>query len=653
MIPNKSTIYTEGSLGGEIINMGVDESSLSNIMSLLTDMYSDKIMACIREYSTNAVDSNIAAGNPDPVKITTPTALHPYLVIRDEGLGLSSDDIKKIYSRYGASTKRESNDFNGTLGIGCKAALTYADQFTLTGIKDGIETLVAISRSADGAGTMEIVAVSPTSLPNGVTVQIPVTKRDDRDIFYDKAIEFARFTRGSVLVNGKHVELDGKFVHDQFWVREPISRWSSRTPQIVMGGVAYPIDGEYLDVPVGRDNLIYFAEMGEVDFPPSRESLMYTTNTIATLKRIEKEYTEYLKSSFEDEISKSLDIHDAWSKAKSINYKYSANFEFQYNGLELPEHVDVLVGTWSTNSSLSSSANWSWVGTINHKLIINGWTNKVFSKVQSRKIVKYLEEHHPDLKDETTAYFMPELPEDPTKKALFAKCTVIHWEDIKTVAVAAAQKTVKPERMWMRTDDREKAPDKTKQLYYGQRSDWSHRVSDLFNSDEIESYYVSKSQQPTFLKKYPDAKPLHSLGKNLVIEWLQGLTADDHKAFSLHAHFYEAWTLNVDDILDPDLKLMVQASSQYHTNKKTSLFDTRQQMLRLNYYVPDAELNALGLVFPDLGSGGSDVLDKYPLLKYTDLREYQFDLVTKPVVKKQMTDYVNNVWKELNANGTV
>src|SRR6476469_3924392 len=138
-------------LQGVKISMKINEDALTHIMSFLTDLYSDPEMAVIREYSTNAYDAHVEGFVDRPIEVTLPTNLSPFFRVRDYGAGLDEDDIREIYSQYGASTKRESNDVNGMLGLGCKSALTYTDQFTLTGIKNGICTEVAISRDENGS----------------------------------------------------------------------------------------------------------------------------------------------------------------------------------------------------------------------------------------------------------------------------------------------------------------------------------------------------------------------------------------------------------------------------------------------------------------------------------------------------------------------
>ena len=158
MIPNNLLdIKTEGNISGEHISMTIDEGSLQHIMSVLTDLYSDTAMACIREYSTNARDAQIEAGHDGPIDITLPSMLLPVFKVRDYGKGLSLDDIRNVYSKYGASTKRESNGFNGMLGLGAKSALTYTSSFTVVSVNGGYRHVVEVGRDEDGGGYMNII----------------------------------------------------------------------------------------------------------------------------------------------------------------------------------------------------------------------------------------------------------------------------------------------------------------------------------------------------------------------------------------------------------------------------------------------------------------------------------------------------------------
>src|SRR5262245_34262870 len=113
MKPTERVLDVDSTLAGENVRMGIDTSALQHIISVLTDLYSDPELAVIREYSTNALDAHRDAGNPLPIEVTLPTPLAPLFKVRDYGDGLDAEDIRNIYSRYGTSTKRDSNDVVG------------------------------------------------------------------------------------------------------------------------------------------------------------------------------------------------------------------------------------------------------------------------------------------------------------------------------------------------------------------------------------------------------------------------------------------------------------------------------------------------------------------------------------------------------------
>ena len=78
----------------EIHSTGIESASRFNIaqtskmFKILSDsLYSDKVMAVIRELSTNAHDSHIAANNPNPFKVTLPSNTNANFSVRDFGTG--------------------------------------------------------------------------------------------------------------------------------------------------------------------------------------------------------------------------------------------------------------------------------------------------------------------------------------------------------------------------------------------------------------------------------------------------------------------------------------------------------------------------------------------------------------------------------------
>lgn len=203
----RNVVHSVGDVQEET-RMSIDQESLAHIMNLLTDLYSDRQMAVIREYASNALDSHIEAGNPDPIEVTLPTSFNPNLIITDRGVGLTVDDMRDIYSMYGRSTKRDTNDAVGMLGLGCKSGLTYALSFTVTAVKNGVRTVAVVTKDSDGVGIIKILDTMATDEPNGVTVSIPVDSYDISSFRY-KADQLFKFWKpGTVLVNGEEPEFN-------------------------------------------------------------------------------------------------------------------------------------------------------------------------------------------------------------------------------------------------------------------------------------------------------------------------------------------------------------------------------------------------------------------------------------------------------------
>jgi len=235
MIPNNLNVATvDNRLDGRKIEMKIDTAATVHLMSLLTSLYSDQELACIREYSTNADDSHKDAGTKRPIEVTTPTSLSPYFRVKDYGVGMDANTIADVYSQYGRSTKRTQTDTNGSMGIGGKSALSYTHQFTVIGIKDSIKTNVSVSIGNDGGGIMEIVDESLTDDPNGVEIIIPCKRYND---FTNKAAHFFKFwAKGTVLLNGRDPSNGLTKVSDHVYTVDNAGSYEKDV--IVMGNVA-------------------------------------------------------------------------------------------------------------------------------------------------------------------------------------------------------------------------------------------------------------------------------------------------------------------------------------------------------------------------------------------------------------------------------
>lgn len=280
----------QGSMTGQRVDMVIDADARAHIMQALQGLYADQELAVIREISTNARDAHVDAGCAHlPIEVTLPTGLDPYFRVKDYGKGLSVADIENIYSRYGASTKRDTNDQVGSLGFGCKSPLAYTSQFSLTSVCDGLEIVVLVSKDEEG-GNMTILDPTPTDKHSGVTVEVPAARWNN---FKERAHDFYRFWEsGTVLVNGSQPEpIKGQRITDKLMVIE------GHTDYVVMGNVPYPLDRKYLKPDLrGGYALVARVDIGTVNFPPSREALRYTQKTRDTLAQVDADFTVGIKT---------------------------------------------------------------------------------------------------------------------------------------------------------------------------------------------------------------------------------------------------------------------------------------------------------------------------------------------------------------------
>lgn len=101
----------------ESVSMEIDKESHQFIMKMLSKFYSDPIGSTIRETTSNALDSHRECGVTEPIIVSIGGSYGNYeFSVEDFGCGLDTDDVKNIISKYGKSTKRNSNNQLGAFG---------------------------------------------------------------------------------------------------------------------------------------------------------------------------------------------------------------------------------------------------------------------------------------------------------------------------------------------------------------------------------------------------------------------------------------------------------------------------------------------------------------------------------------------------------
>jgi hypothetical protein len=272
-------------------DFGIEDSDLSHIMGILrSQIYSDKLLAVIREYSTNATDANIEANNNKPIKVQLPTLQDQTLSFRDFGNGLSDKEVCQLYVKYGASTKRSSNDYTGCLGIGCKAGFAYGDSFQVISYTKSHVTTWLARIDESQRGTISLLHKEPnTNQPTGTDVRVSIRK-DDIDSCISKAKEFFKYWRTLPDCNIKLSKINVIESTDEWAIQSDNSGHHHYArnyggASLVMGNIRYPIDANQLNINndagllAKSSSIILYAELGTVDIAANRESLEYTDRT--------------------------------------------------------------------------------------------------------------------------------------------------------------------------------------------------------------------------------------------------------------------------------------------------------------------------------------------------------------------------------------
>ena len=255
---------TTSSIEASTNNFSIEMNA--SMFSMLTrNVYNDVILAPIREWSTNALDACIAAGVDPHFDVHLPTISAPTFAVRDYGTGLPESDILGLFSVLGASTKRQSNAYNGTFGIGRMSGLAYSSSFTVESYFNSIHYAYLITVKDGIPGHIKL-SESPTSEPNGLRLSLAVDARDISK-FVEKATFLYTFFSTRPTTN---IELDyfQPSLSGSNWALYP----NLSGTYVVMANVPYRISSAISSCAISIPT-------GSVSITPGRESLTYDSAT--------------------------------------------------------------------------------------------------------------------------------------------------------------------------------------------------------------------------------------------------------------------------------------------------------------------------------------------------------------------------------------
>jgi len=292
---------------------------------LSSGLYTDPIAAIVRELSCNASDAHVAAGKPtEPFIIHLPNELEPYFSVIDNGTGLSDENIRGelvptttvegdrivpmldeegnqlyhraggLYTTYFESTKTDSNDFVGALGLGSKSPFSYARAFDVISRYNGTKLVYSVFLNESNIPSVALLGKKSTDEPNGLEVRIAI-RSEDFSAFAEKVSHELRFfdIKPNIIgsCNFEFVDTPEPIVSGEGWSLFRSSRWGSNHVTAIQGNVAYHVNTDQLyshlsdsaRALIGDVDIALFFDIGQLEFAANREEIRYDEDTLSNI----------------------------------------------------------------------------------------------------------------------------------------------------------------------------------------------------------------------------------------------------------------------------------------------------------------------------------------------------------------------------------
>ena len=309
----------------ESIGMSLDMDSAQVLMQMLSkNLYSDAIGSTIRECASNALDSHRRAGVDKPivVSLVQNNSNNWEFSVEDFGTGLDHHDVENIISKYGKSTKRDSDTELGMMGLGFKAPLAYASSFYFTCRKDGMERKYMMYEGEE-TNTIDLINETPTTECNGVKVIVPIKWGDKYDFLKKIKQQLAYFE--DVYFNVDDVDNNFTIHRSKLFQFSEIA--DDDKLHICLDNVYYPIDFDKLGIDTIYLPLGLRFKLTDGLFPtPNRESLIYTKETKSKILSKLSEFSDYYVQKYNENVTDSDDV------MSFLNYYYNSKREIDLFG---------------------------------------------------------------------------------------------------------------------------------------------------------------------------------------------------------------------------------------------------------------------------------------------------------------------------------
>lgn len=334
------------------VSFGIDESQLGLVFDILrSKIYSDPVLAVVRELLSNARDAHTDAGISDrPIQVTMPTTSNPVFVVQDFGKGMSPELINNVYRNYGSSLKTGDNSQIGGFGLGSKSPFALTDSFTVNTVNNGIEYFYSAYIDESNVGTIVLFESKPTDAPSGTTVKVPVSKEKLYD-FEKKIIEVTEFwTVRPILTGGQKLNYHNLKVAEEGTASNcswKLVSGGMSGLHVLIGEIPYRVEGRHLNISSSKEEtllstpLLINIPIGSVDLAVSRESIQYTERSKEALKRFISTTFESIKNKIQSVVNTKKSYREAVVYFYgTIDYHLHNSFLVYYKGNQIGPSIE-------------------------------------------------------------------------------------------------------------------------------------------------------------------------------------------------------------------------------------------------------------------------------------------------------------------------
>jgi len=344
-----TSVAPEAQVYGDVSSnrVSIDVKNLDFITQILSsNLYSKPLNSFLREIISNAVDSHKEAGTKDPIILDIGKSNGKYYIrIQDFGTGISRERFNAIYKFIGSSTKRDSDEFIGSFGLGKFSTLSVSDSCTITSICDGEKVKYLMYK--DGmAINIDEVSAEPTKERNGVEVYVQPNIEIDYSRLKEALMDLAFFDNVYINLNlNEAFPQYYSYNYSKFKdLKDFVTEFNSKKTLIyktfkvsgvelnsefcvLLGNVMYRIDyahkydhGDAWRNVYGNVALVPRFEIGELSVTPNREELLYDAKTEAALKKRFAEVDDELADLLKKDLSGDQDYHILGSISDTKKY---------------------------------------------------------------------------------------------------------------------------------------------------------------------------------------------------------------------------------------------------------------------------------------------------------------------------------------------